>query len=359
MNFQNFKEQFVEDVKRYLYENGKEDVRIEVNQVDKMNQSYEAMTVVPEGSAIGINIPIKDYFKAYEDGIAYHNIVEKISADIVEHIAKMPEIDLTFLRDYEKVKERLSIEVVSAERNAEQLENVPHKLMEDMAVVYRINISLGHAEEGTVLVNNHLLESYGISPEQLHTDAEKNSAIIKPIILKGIGDVMRSMMSPEEAELFGVDELEADEILYVATVPDKIKGAGVLAYDGFMDYATQKLEGDFFVLPSSVHEILLVKDDGSMSYQELQALVKSVNATEVSPEDQLTNSVYHYDSKNKMFELAEKYEMRLNQEIAVGKAERKSLIKNLNEKQAAVNEKAVVSKEIKKPSEKNRGGNEL
>ena len=359
MNYQNFKEQFVEDVKGKLYERGLEDIKVEINRVDKLNNAYEAMTIFTPGNNLGINFPLKDYFRAYEDGIPYHDVLEKAVQNIDENLVKVPEVDLHIISDYEKIKERLSIEVVSAERNMEHLENVPHKLMEDMAIIYKINLDLGHNEAGTVLVNNHLLGMYGVSAEELHADAEKNSAIIKPIVLKGMAEMMCAMMSPEEQEFYGLSNMGRDEIMYVATVPDKMKGAGVLAYEGFMDYATKKLGGDFFVLPSSVHEIILVKDDGARSYHDLKSMVETVNATEVLPEDQLTNSVYHYDSKNKVFELGEKYEMRRNQELAVGKAEKKSVLKDLKEKQTAAKEKTVASQEIQKPSAKNRGGKEL
>ena len=82
------------------------------------------------------------------------------------------------------------------------------------------------------------------------------------------------------------------------------------AYQNFMDEAAEKLGGDFFILPSSIHEILLVKDNGQFDRAALEQMVREVNATQVAPEDKLTDSVYHYDSKEKIFELAEKFEVR-------------------------------------------------
>ena len=98
-----------------------------------------------------------------------------------------------------------------------------------------------------------------------------------------------------------------DEQMYVATVPDKVHGAGVLAYQDFMDKAAERAGGDFFILPSSIHEILIVPDNGKMNLKDLEAMVREVNVTQVSPADKLTDSVYHYDSKEKIFELGEKF----------------------------------------------------
>lgn len=355
MNYQIFKEHFVEDVKRRLYEKGAGDIEITVTQVDKVNESYEALCVYPEEGNMCANFHLENYFATYSEGYHYQSVVAKAVKDIEEFINDVPSFDLDIIRDYGQVKERLSLEVVSAERNAEVLEFVPHKLIEDMAIVYRINLDSGLNASGSVVVNDLMLETYGISLEQLHEDAKRNAAIIKPALIKGMNQTLHEMMSEEELELFGVSDA-LDEVMYVATVPNKIKGASVLAYDKFMDYAAQKLGGDFFVLPSSLHEIILVKDDGNAQYEALQEMVKDINATEVLPEDKLTDSVYHYDSKNKIFELAEKFEARKNQELTATKG---SVIKDLKEKQVASGERSVHAKEDKKPVSKNLGGEVL
>lgn len=80
------------------------------------------------------------------------------------------------------------MEVVSAERNAELLETVPHKNMEDMAVVYRFLIDSTDEGRSSILVTNKMLDNYGITPEQLHADAVKNAPEIRPIVIQGIPD---------------------------------------------------------------------------------------------------------------------------------------------------------------------------
>ena len=149
-----------------------------------------------------------------------------------------------------------------------------------------------------------------------------------------------------------------DEQMFVATVPDKVHGAGVLAYQDFMDKAAEKVGGDFFILPSSIHELLIVPDNGKMDLKELEAMVKEVNATQVAPADKLTDSVYHYDSKEKIFELGEKFVERQNQrEEATEKEEKGSVIGELKEKKEEV-AKAPKKENIDK-GEKAKGGEAL
>ena len=143
----------------------------------------------------------------------------------------------------------------------------------------------------------------------------------------------------EQAEALGIMPMRPeDEQLFVATVPDKTHGAGVLAYQNFMDQAAERVGGDFFILPSSIHEVLIVPDNGRMDLKELEAMVRDVNATQVAPADKLTDNVYHYDSKEKIFELGEKFVERQNEreEATPEKDEKPSIIDDLKAKKEEV-----------------------
>ena len=337
MDYENFKEQFVADVKDRLAEQGA-DVKVSVNEVNKLNESYEAITVTPEGSNIGVNMSIQKFYDAMQDGTSYDDVVDKAVDVISKGIEQRPDIDVASLTDYSQMKEKLAMEVVSAEANKEMLENVPHQNMEDMAVVYRFILSSDEDGRASILVTNQILETMGVTPEQLHADAIENAPQIKPAEIKGMSEVMAEMMGVEQAEMMGLVPMNPeDEQMFVATVPDKVHGAGVLAYQDFMDKAAEKVGGDFFILPSSIHEILIVPDNGKMDLKELEAMVKEVNATQVAPADKLTDSVYHYDSKEKIFELGEKFVERQNQrEEAAEKEEKASVIGELKAKKEEV-----------------------
>lgn len=337
MDYENFKEQFVADVKDRLAEQGA-DVKVSVNEVNKLNESYEAITVTPEGSNIGVNMSLEKFYDAVQDGTPYDIVVDKAVDVINNGIDKRPEIDVAALTDYSQMKEKLAMEVVSAEANKDMLQNVPHQNMEDMAVVYRFVLNSDEEGRASILVTNQILENMGVTPEQLHADALENAPLIKPAEIKGMSEVMAEMMGAEQAEMMGIVPVAPeDEQMFVATVPDKVHGAGVLAYQDFMDQAAERAGGDFFILPSSIHEILIVPDNGKMDLKELENMVKEVNATQVAPADKLTDSVYHYDSKEKIFELGEKFVERQNErEEAAEKEEKGSVLGELKAKKEEV-----------------------
>ena len=358
MNFEEFKGQFIEDVKQGLYERGI-DANISAHTVSKLNESYEAVTVTPEGSNIGVNMNIDKFFEAYENGTSYEAVVDK-AIDVIENgIEQRPEVDVAALTDYSQMKDKLVMEVVSAESNAEMLENVPHQNMEDMAVVYRFVLDSNEDGRASILVTNQLIEAMGITPEQLHADAMENAPELKPAVIKGMSEVMAEMMgmSAEDLAMMGMPTDPADEQMFVATVPDKIHGAGIIAYQDFMDQASERIGGgDFFVLPSSIHEILIVPDNGQMTLGDLEAMVREVNATQVAPEDKLTDSVYHYDSQAKIFELGEKFVERQSEkdaDIADDKSE-KSVLGELKAKKDEVAHQP--KKDVVEKATKAKGG---
>lgn len=173
-----------------------------------------------------------------------------------------------------------------------------------MAVVYRIDTEPCLAN-GSVLVTNHMLETYDVTLEELHKDALKYAPVNKPLQIRTLAEVLGV-----EADLLGVGTTE--DFLLVASVPGDIHGAGVLAYEEFMDKAAERIGGSFYLLPSSIHELLIVADrvEKTMDLTMLEEMVRQINETTVDPTEKLTDSVYHYDAKDKIFELGTKYIIR-------------------------------------------------
>ncbi len=316
MDYQEFKEKFKKDVEAKMVG---EDVEITTREVKKLNDRYDALTITPEGSNIGVNLPMDRFYNAVEAGMDYDEALEKAYYIIESGLDQAPDLDISELADYSRMKGKLAMEVVSAEANAEMLETVPHKNMEDMAIVYRFVINSDEDGRSSVLVTNQMIESMGITPEQLHADAMENAPQLKPVEIKGMTEVLCELMGIEQAEMMGVGPVAPeDEQMFVASVPDKVHGASVLAYEGFMEQAAERAGGDFYILPSSLHEVLIVPDNGNVKLEDLESMVRDVNATQVAPEDKLTDSVYHYDSKDKIFELGEKFAERQSQKEKLG-----------------------------------------
>ncbi len=337
MNYDEFKNEFSSKVLEGLADAGYKDLSSEFGRVEKLNASYDSLVIGESDAKVGFNLNMTQTFEMFQQGINLNLLVEDGITSVVKALNEISLVDIDSLNDYSIMKTKLVMQAVSMEANKDLLETVPHKEMEDIAIAYRFVIDNFADERSSVLVTNKLLETYDITADELHKDALENAPILKPASIQGMTEVMRELFG-EEADLIISELPEEKEPIYVASVPYHFHGASVLGYKDFMDNAAEKLEGDFFILPSSIHEVLLVKDDGNVDLNNLKEMVKSVNETQVSPEEKLTDSVYHYDSKEHIFELGEKFEARQRIKKERGK-EKESLVGKLHKTRGNLDQK--------------------
>ena len=292
------------------------DAEIKTQKVDKLQgESYVGISVRPENSNAAVTMDLHTLFdKVRENPKRLAAVMSEFLSTLDEAIRNIPKIDADRLTDYERVKDQRVMQVIPVEPNRERLSQIPHKTIEDIAVVYRIDVSDDRHQNASSLVTNTMLECFGVTPEQLHRDAVASQMGHCPPTLRNMSDVMAEMTG-------GSDFLDMPESpLWVASVEGGIHGAAAVQIPEFMDQAAEKLGGNFFALPSSIHECLFVPDNGEFRRPQLEEMVRSVNAAEVSEADFLSNSVYHYDAAARIFEKAATFESRVAEQSTVYEA---------------------------------------
>ena len=352
MNYEEFKEKFTEDLKTNLEAKGHDIASVDIAPSQKLNQDgYDAISVKLENSMMGPSGNFSNLFGAYEKTGDYDIVLNHATRMMDEAISNMPSYDANQLTDYDFIKDKLVLEAVNAEKNASLLEKVPHKDMEDIAIVYRV--LLGKMDDGiaSVVVTNEMLEKMDITKEQLHADALISSPEIRPVDVKTLFATLDELLPDFDLGLpVGAPE---DQVL-VATVSDKHHGAGVIAYENFLDDMAEKMGGDFYIIPCSIHEVLIVPEEMAHDVQGLKEMISNVNSCEVPPEDILSDNLYHYDSKERLFEITENFQDR----IAVKEhepdkvSEKESAVDKLKKSQDKVKE---TPKKEHKPKSKDKG----
>ncbi len=293
------------------------EAEVTVQKVEKLQgESYVGLSVRPEGSNAAVTMNLHELFdQVQENPKRLAAVMSEFLSGLDKALTKIPKVDVEQFRNYENVKDKLVMQVIPVEPNAEKLATVHHKTIEDIAVVYRIDVSDSRHHNATVLVTNQMLDQFGITPEQLHQDAVVSQAEHHPPTLRNMSEMMAEMMGG--AEFMDVPESP----MWVATVAGGLNGAAAVQIPDFMDQAAEKLGGNFFVLPSSIHECLFIRDDGEFQRPQLEEMVQSVNATEVSEADFLSDSVYHYDSEARIFEKAATFESRVAEQAVAYETE--------------------------------------
>ena len=122
--------------------------------------------------------------------------------------------------------------------------------------------------------------------------------------------------------------------LYCLTSEDYRYGASMILQEDVMGKVSKLMGGDFYILPSSIHETLIVPTTTQMTLEDMSIMVQDVNKEAVEPEDKLSDKVQFYDSKAMVIENAKKRESRLAMEKA-------------NTKTASIHQKIQTNKQKK------------
>lgn len=286
--------EFAEEMKTQLLELLPEvsDIRIERS---LKNNSVEltALILSEEGNNICPTMYVDEYFKQYSMG----RCCDSILADMILAYRKSrvhPMIDISFIRNWEIVKPMVAFKLINTEKNQELLQNIPHKEILDLSMVFYIVVEdVG----GTILIYNSHCDMWGIGLDDLVHVAKENTPILKPMSVISMKDVAREMFVDEEEDI--PDELE----MYILSNQSKSLGAAAMFYPDSVKHIADRLESDLYILPSSTHEVLLVPTKcNDVSY--LKHMVESVNNNGVSVEDILGYNVYLYNREKDEFSLA-------------------------------------------------------
>ena len=319
MNFEEFINTIKDTIKDYLPEDYR-DAEVNILENRKLNTNYTGLTVTREGDTLAPTINLNNLFDSYSKH-PEHSITAVMQevASVIQHTPET--FDIGRIMDYDRVKKNLFMRLSAAEKNADVLEHAPHIRKEDLAITFHIMLDQSDKGTATTMINDNMMEAYGIDLDQLYQDALLNSPVICPAQIENMGEALSRMMiedmksagaPPEVIQEMEKDlkESNKDNPMTIITNDRLVDGASAIFYPGVMDLVGERMQGDYFILPSSVHETLVVPDDGRVSLQELTDMVKEVNMTQVNPEDQLTDQVYHYDIADHVFEKAETFAER-------------------------------------------------
>lgn len=193
------------------------------------------------------------------------------------------------MEDWEAIRPYIRPQLLSCIENQRLVPKLVHRRFLDLAVVYAARMECG-LEQGTIRIERPVFEQWGISEEELYRQALKN--------LEQDGYTIQSL--PEAlgmAFLPGADE--GAPSMAVFTNRSRFYGAAGLLLPGMLEEYAKKMGSSLFLIPSSVHELLLIPDDGRLPAKALDQMVKDVNREEVLPMDQLSGHVYYYDRESR------------------------------------------------------------
>lgn len=274
------------------------DGEIRKNTVQKANKkSLIGFTFIEKGNESGANPTLypENYYEKYVAGVDIEDIADDMLAVVEKSSGKNLGFDVDTLTNWELVKGKVRPMVVSKENNAEYLSNMAYTdTKTDLAIIYSIVLSSDDSGMANVKITKQMLEKYGITMTELKKVAFKNAESLYEF--KNIMDELMELMGIESEEMAREMGIERSP-MWVLSTEDRTNGAGMMFVPKVMKAIKERLGIEqFYILPSSIHEVLVV-NMSEATPSELRNMVREVNATQVSPEERLSDNVYFYDGK--------------------------------------------------------------
>ncbi len=251
--------------------------------VTKLNgMKLDSVYVAKEGQEICPTCYFNDLYEFYQDGMALEAIAGMI-ADMADFIPGDKELKYLQLTDYEQARERICVRLINTDKNREMLEEIPSVPFLDLSVVFYVLFSNG-AEQYQTTVTDVLMDEWGKDSRELIKTACENTKRLNPMSVTGLDKMLEDVL-PEECRTEGIPDISV-----VSSETGRF-GAVYMLDTSMLARIAERMDDDLFIIPSSVHEVLLVPMS-SADREELDRTVKSVNATALSESDYLSDHAY-------------------------------------------------------------------
>ena len=300
MTKQDFMEQLIEELYRYF---SPEQYQLEGSVLLKNNDTkrYAILLKKIEGT-VSPTIYLDNFYSEFEHG---RTTISETASHIYEQMHDFEdkiEAYQEFSVELSDCSNKITYRLVSKERNKQFLESVPHLPFLNMAVVFYIIHHVSKEGMESICVTNELAGKWGLSAKSLYIIAEKNTPILLPPVIDTMEHTLELLMGEINCAIEPAGDSNKPIPMHIMTNKYQINGASVLLYNGLLDGLAEKLGTDLYVIPSSIHELIIMPaEDGSLSLSKLSEMGKEINENHVKEEEILSDCAYYYDHKQKSF----------------------------------------------------------
>lgn len=189
--------------------------------------------------------------------------------------------------DWEKIKGRVYPMMVRRRANGELLSRFVYRKYLDLAVIYYIPVGT-EEQDGWVIVDRQLFRKWDVREEEVYLQSVQNMEQDGYQLIT-IWEILREV-SGIETEREGTESL-----IYVMTNERKIYGAAGILSEKILRSFADRVGSNYYLLPSSIHEMMVVPERPGITGRELSEMVRQVNEEQVRAEEQLSTTVYYYN----------------------------------------------------------------
>lgn len=297
MNIQEFTQEACTEIAKVL------GCEVQYKEVEKLNGAkHYGLIILEPGCNVAPTLYLEPFFDMYLYTKNWKDTVGRIiRAYQADSFPKR--LDMGWFKDFEKVRGRIFHKLVNFEANTELLEDIPYTRYLDFAIIYCIYYKDDEIGSGSILIHNSHLEAWGCTTQDLARLAEENTPRIFPLAISTMGNVLRECLG--DMEDLPPDEEDIPAPMYIMTNEAKTNGAITILYPNALKNLADRIHSDVVILPSSVHEVILLPLQRDHNVKELRDAVYEINRRELDREDFLSDNVYLYRRDTGSIEIAD------------------------------------------------------
>lgn len=289
-----FATNFIEEIKKYI----EPDQKVQYNKVNKNNGvKLVGVTITGAQNDMTPNIYIEQFYQRYCDGEPIAELAQEL-VKIHEAYSKSPRIQFNAgdYTNFTKAKHRIVYKLINRDMNEELLQRAPHFSYMDLEMVFYYLIDESEEDNASILVLNAHMEMWDISDIELLECARVNTPKLLPYQVIEMLDMLKKLAKNQSDKMLA--DMDLDVNMYILTNVKKYYGASCICYPNVLEECSKIMGGNFYLLPSSIHEFILIEDNGEQDEEYINDMIQNVNETQLDVMDVLSNHAYYYDAKD-------------------------------------------------------------
>ena len=282
---------FIETIRIRALKAAGDEGEVIINRVVKNNDTeLDGLIIKEKDYSISPSIYLNYYYDQYCVGCSIDDIMNQILHEYYTHRDAI-HFDPLLFEKFENIKNRVVFKIINYDSNKKFLRDIPFKRFLDLAIVYYVVFDEFMGKKATITINNTYIKKWGITNEELEKQALSNTSSLLKYSIKPLATLLREH---GETNIPGDDNKQ----IYVLTNEANFNGAACILYKDLLKKVSIQIESDLYIIPSSVHEVLIIPKVGNITSEELNKMVREVNESDLEREDILSDHVYEYSYKN-------------------------------------------------------------
>lgn len=290
-------QEFVEQLKGNLLLRVSQEIQLEVYPVLKNNSLHlDSLVLYREDRPVSPNFYLQDYYDKYLTGQS----LDRLAEEILDYWEKVGELSAGKAPSmlFEDCCHKIVYRLVNGEKNQELLERIPYVPFMDLAIIFYVLVSRDDQGISSVRISNDMMERWQIDTRTLLQWAEKNTKGFFPERCSPLSSLLEHLLF-HNGEHVPDFQAPATSEPYILTNSNGINGASAWLYPDVPEKLADYFGINYYILPSSIHELLILPDAQQFTREELLGMVAQVNRDCVLPEEVLSENIYYYDIEKK------------------------------------------------------------